>query len=944
MKNSITKRLLTLVLAAVMLLSLGLTGCVPADSTHSSDSTTANPSGSTAPEGSVLYTITAKGQGGMLLPNVTVSLTDIQGKEAASGKTDEKGQFSAWLYPAQYTVKITDGLKAGYTAVETKTTEAGGMFDAIANTSVVTDKYPEQPKSYTLGDVMYDFAFVNAEGKEVKLSELLQTKKLIIINFWATWCSPCKREFPAIQEAYEAYGDDVEIIAFSTSDTASKCESFKEENGYTFNMVPDFGLYSRFNGFHGGASIPCTVFVDRYGVINNYMVGGDDDVEAWKHEMEFYCSDNYVQNTDSGYQEPSDEPVVEKPNVQMPESSKIEAAVNGTNSDGTKFNGTYTASEDEYVWPWVVTEDGKAMEPSNYGKDATNAMISMELDFKKGQIFAFDYEFSIDYDQYGSQIYDFLAVYVDGHVMKTLYTKQNGKVTCYAYTPVEAGKHSVTLVYSKDDSTWELMNAGKEFVHVSNLRMISVEDMVAAGESLNVWTPAADVIAGENASTSYENYVDVVMGSDGYYHVGSENGPLLLAKLTGPTQWSSSSLYELGNAGYLKINGVDYFTIIAGDGESNTRNDMWLESHSALIYTPVDERIAGFLDLFASELGEGKNHDKEWLEFCCYFIHYGEGEGVTKVTDVRKGIDILSAFTATEGKNHAFVNQTLVPRGLFYKFVPEKSGVYSFYSIAEGAETSAAGGVIDTEAWILDAKGEMIDESQQGASGHFKMYENMKEGETYYIVVAFASTEDLGRFNFMIDFKGEDDGSFDVMSECAAGYTSDLETGEMIIWRNYGFKAALGTDGYYHQILGYNADGTPILDMGEHGYVYIDFLKSSELISYIPYKDDFCTLKNLIEKGYVVRSESGELVYVPNAFDFTQRTDDEGNSLASLGNHQAEMEAYLKLALSGDKNDFDYGYVKADEKLVEILNCIVALYGEGCRDEWLLAASFAKHP
>lgn len=938
MKKITINRLLSFVLAVVMLLSLGLTGC-------KKKGETTDPDGTQVPEGYEQYTFTAKGKGALALPDVTITVTDANGNVAASGKTDVNGKFSPYLYPGEYTARITDGLAEDNTAVDTKVTGQSRSFDVIAH-AVVMGSYPKQPTSYKVGDVMWDFSYRNEAGEPVRLSELLQTKKMVVINFWATWCSPCKKEFPAIQKAYEEYGDEVEVVAFSTSDNATKCDTFKAENGYTFNMVPNSGLYARFSSVHGGASIPCTIFVDRYGMIAYGMVGGDDSVEAWKSIMAKFTADDYTPDADFTGDD-SDDIVIEKPNVDMPASSEIEAVVNGTNSDGSKFSGTYIAPEDEYTWPWIINDEKNAIRPSNYGKHGTKAMISMELDFKAGEVFSFDYAYSIDYDEYGTQIYDYLAVYVDGHVMQTLYTKQNGKVTCYAYTPVSAGKHTVTLLYSKDTSTWLEMEPGKEYVNVSNLRMVSVSDMTAAGGSLNVWMPAADGVADENASTSYLNYVNVVKDANGYYHVDTVDGPLLLAKLTGPTQWSSNSLYELGNAGYLKIDGVDYFAMIAGDGESNSRNLMWLESHAKLNYTPVNDEIIAYLDLFADRLGEGKNHDKEWLEFCSYFLHYGVGNGVTKVTDVRQGIDLESAFTANEGRNYVYVNQTLVPRGLFYKFVPSRSGVYHFYSSGSIDDHSAgisSGTTIDTEAWILAADGTELRESQPGASGHFKLYKELEAGKTYYIVVAFASTEDLGWFDLMIDYKGANDGSYDIMVECGGGYTTDLSTGEMIIWRNYGIEAALDSNGYYRQVLGYNPDGTPILDMSEHGYMYVDFLHSTELISYIPvrYGDGYCTLKDYIEKGYATLDSDGKVVYVANAFDFTQRTDDAGNSLAELGNHQAEMEEYLRQALANE--GFEYGYVRADQNLVEIINDLVALYGEGCKDEWLLAACFALHP
>lgn len=958
MKTLNAKGLLSLVLALVMLLSLGLTGCTPTTNTtggasttgpNTDDETTApdvDPTEPSAPEGTELYTFTVKSVGAKPVANVAVTVTGKNGTEVASGTTDENGKFSTYLVPDVYTATAEN--------TTVTTTEDSRDFE-IAVVGVITEYYPNQPAKYNIGDVFYDFAFLNADGEEVKLSELLQSKKLVIINFWATWCSPCKNEFPAIQKAYEMFGDDVEIVAFSTYDDASKCDEFRETNGYTFTMAPDVGLYSRFSSVHGGASIPCTIFVDRYGMIAYGMTGGSSNVNDWIDIMEKFTSDNYSPDMDFDNDDNKDDEKEQiKPDVEMPDSADIENVINGTNSNGNKFNGKYYTSEDEYVWPWILTENGTAIEPSNYGIDSTTAMINMDLTFEKNQVFAFDFEYSIDYDKYGTQIYDFLAVYVDGHAIQTLYTKQNGKTTCYAYVPAEAGEHTVTIVYYKDDSTWELMEAGNEYVHVNNLRLVSVEDMVANGGSVNVWTPAADTPAAKDAATEYENYVDVVLAEDGYYHVGTADGPLLLTKLYGSSQWSSSSLYALGYNGYLKIDGVNYYNKLAGsEEEGTTKTYLWLEQNSDLGYTPVDADLADLLDLFAENIGDGKNHEKEWLEFCCYFVHYGEGEGITKVTDVRQGIDFVSAFDAVEGKNHVYVNRTLVPRGVYFKFVPEKSGVYKFYSLAEGVETSGSVSEVDTVGWLFNADGDLIDESPEGVGGHFTVLENLVAGETYYIAVAFDDTETLGQFDFMIEFvNDEPTPDMDVMTDCTGGYTTDLETGEMYIYRMYGVEVALGTDGYYHQVLGYEKDGTPILDISEHGYIYIDFLNTSELLSFIPYVGEYCTLKSYITKGYYqedangqpVCDENGKAILYKDAFDFTKRTDSAGNSLEELGNHQAAMEAYLELALSGNETDFDYGYVKADEALVEIINVLLRLYGEGCEDEWLLAASFARHP
>lgn len=909
----------------------------PSEST--SESVSETPTVEVDPTKAVEYTITVKTQGGMAVSGVTVSLTDESGTLFTTGTTDKNGSFSTKLEPAAYIVTLSD-LKPGYTATQTQTAATGGETTVTVTTGVITTEDPRT--AYSVGDVMYDFTFLK-DGQEVKLSELLETKKLVVINFWATWCSPCKSEFPAIEEAYTEYSDSVEIVAFSTSDSASACDEFKTNNGYTFTMTPDMGLYSRFASVHGGASIPCTIFVDRYGVIVYGMVGGNASAAAWKAEFEKLVSDDYVQgNVGDDSDETQTETEREKPDVSMPAAEDIAAVANGEG-----FNATYTADDGEYIWPWVLTEDKTAIQPSNYGKHDSTAMLHAEMTLEKGQIFAFDFEYSIEYDTYGTQIYDMFAVYVDGHIMQKHVVPQDGWATCYVYTPLESGTYTITLAYVKDSGdSYAYMTPGQEYVHVKNLRLTTEADLTAAGGSMNVYRPAAWGES-DSAATSYKNYASdrvVFNKQDGYYHIDDENGPLLLAKLCGSTQWSATSLQDLAYAGYLKIDGIDYSAAI---NEGLSRSYCWLESYSTLGYSIVDQKLASLLDLFASEVGDGPNHDWEWLEFCCWFDHYGVGEGVTKVTDIRQGLDMASALPSTLGKNHVDINQVVVPRGFYFAFVPEKTGVYTFYSIDEGATVSDAAGTIDTIAWLLDATDTVIDWGDNERDSHFQIWHTLEAGKTYYITVGFDPVDNLGSFDFMIEYVGD---KLDVLTVCTGAWTTNDDASEIIIWRNYDFEAALGTDGYYHQVLGYEADGTPILDYSETGYVYVDFLGKNKNVepegaAYIPWIGDWATLQKCIEQGYY--TDDGELH--PDAFDFTQRVDGSGESLADLGNHQAEMEAYLAEALAGDPESETYGFVKADEKLAHILSDLMKLYGmrnydgNPVADEWLMFCCFMRH-
>lgn len=932
-----SKRIFLLLLALIMALSVTLAGCTPSDNTDDGTGSTGDPADPTGTEpdngyveGQVYYTFAAKSMGGMYLSGVTVVVTDAEGNEVTTGTVGDNGTFSAWLWPAEYTVTLTD-LKQGYSAESVKTGTEGGVVEIIAQTQVITGYYPQQPSTYALGDVMWDFSFTK-DGQEVRLSELLETKDMVILNLWYDGCGFCALEFPVMQTAYEQFEQSVEIVALSPYDDAAACEAYKQTGGYTFNMVPDIGFTSSFSvtGF------PTTVYIDRYGIVTYIHGGAVTDIETWLADMALYTSDDYSQSSD-GYGGNGDE--AEKPDVEMPDSALIEEVLNGTNYDGTKFGGTYTPSADEYVWPWVVGEDGGYIEPSNYGKASSTAMISTEVYLEPGEILAFDYEYSIEYDKYGYVYYDLFAVYVDGHIMQSMFTVQDGKVTCYVYSPLEAGTYTITLAYVKNDNAdgWGYMESGKEYIHVSNMRVLATADLAAANASVDVWRAAA---TGEGDDTTrYGNYVTVVLNeNDGYYHVGTADGPLLLAKLTGATQWSSTSLELLGYYGKLVFDGVNYYDTYFN--AETYYSYTWLESEADLHYCPVNEELSAVLDLVASE-GDGNigDHEWEWLEFCCYFDHYGVGEGIMSPSDLRSATDKESAYDAVLGVNHFFANHAYVPRGSYYKFIPEETAIYHIYVLEETADVYES--YLSTILWIFE--GESNDYLEEyGDDENFNVYKKLEAGKTYYIVPALDPVDNLGGFDFVIE--KTDLTEMDKMKPCTDQYTTTkTEPYQIIVGKHV--DAVLGEDGYYHVLL---ADGTP--DYSDTGFVYVDFLGESDFMSTIGYKNEYCSLYRYLSWGYAYLNEDGEIVFGENAFDFENRIDLQGTDWVKMGNYQAEMEAYLEQAMAGDPEDLDYGYVKATPELIEILECLIRLYGmvetDGetlVADQWLMFCSYVKH-
>ena len=115
-----------------------------------------------------------------------------------------------------------------------------------------------------------NFSATSAEsGETVKLSD--KFGKPIVINFWASWCYPCKSELPDFEEMYKKYGDEVEFMMVNLTsgrETKEVAAAFIESSGYTFPVYYD--TMSSGTMAYGISAIPLTVFVNKDGSIAAY--------------------------------------------------------------------------------------------------------------------------------------------------------------------------------------------------------------------------------------------------------------------------------------------------------------------------------------------------------------------------------------------------------------------------------------------------------------------------------------------------------------------------------------------------------------------------------------------------------------------------------------------------------------------------------------------------
>lgn len=116
-----------------------------------------------------------------------------------------------------------------------------------------------------------DFALKDLEGGEVKLSSL--RGKPVMINFWATWCVPCRDEIPVITQMYRETGggEKYEVVGVATQSDLSTIRAFRDEFGMKFPLLADVsgGVISKYHVL----PIPTTFFVDSGGIIRHIQPG-----------------------------------------------------------------------------------------------------------------------------------------------------------------------------------------------------------------------------------------------------------------------------------------------------------------------------------------------------------------------------------------------------------------------------------------------------------------------------------------------------------------------------------------------------------------------------------------------------------------------------------------------------------------------------------------------
>ncbi len=161
----------------------------------------------------------------------------------------------------------------------------GGMMGGQAPAVKPTQPVMETPE---VGKPAKDFALKRYDtGEIVKLSDF-KGKKAVMLNFFATWCGPCRSETPGFVKVYEEYKDlGVEFISVDTGergkDPAAVLPPFVKKFGVTWPIVLDENFAT--GAAYGAQGIPTNLVISKEGIVKFYRVGGIPE-RALKQELD----------------------------------------------------------------------------------------------------------------------------------------------------------------------------------------------------------------------------------------------------------------------------------------------------------------------------------------------------------------------------------------------------------------------------------------------------------------------------------------------------------------------------------------------------------------------------------------------------------------------------------------------------------------------------------
>ncbi len=252
------------------------------------------------------------------LSAITLNVYDSEGDVVATSSRSNfaNGIMTVSLVPADYTVKI-EGLPDGYHAESEYAIAPGSLEkDLIVTASLLPAEQANNNTKYGKGSVLHDYTFTDVRSRQsVTLSELLEQKKIVLLNFFFSDCSACQSEMPGLISAYNIYKDEIAIVMLDVVpyDTPQK---IRDEFLSPFN-VPDTvwtvqdltpnnavagATYNNICEKFGFQSAPQNVIIDQEGVVVYVHQGATSEMEYRSIFQQYTSAPYYIEGESTAIQ------------------------------------------------------------------------------------------------------------------------------------------------------------------------------------------------------------------------------------------------------------------------------------------------------------------------------------------------------------------------------------------------------------------------------------------------------------------------------------------------------------------------------------------------------------------------------------------------------------------------------------------------------------------
>lgn len=141
--------------------------------------------------------------------------------------------------------------------------------DSQGSQSVALPGAVTSPYKFTAGTPAPDFSLQSVDGGSVSLADF--RGKTLVVNFWATWCPPCRSEMPDMEQVYTERKDDVVVLAVNVQEARAPVRDFADKYRLSFPILMDTA--GEVTQSFGVQSLPTTFFIDKEGKVASFNMG-----------------------------------------------------------------------------------------------------------------------------------------------------------------------------------------------------------------------------------------------------------------------------------------------------------------------------------------------------------------------------------------------------------------------------------------------------------------------------------------------------------------------------------------------------------------------------------------------------------------------------------------------------------------------------------------------